>query len=397
MTKARNVKDAYPVIFEGMKKDNIDQFIKTISDYFDHPVLLTDEHYKLISQYPNQKINNPIYDSFYDTNTLPIDIISLYQQTYLDKETKFYEPFYSDTGPAKDNPRIFGEIHDENKIYGHMAIFLGDDPLQEEDLAITQIVIDAIRILLLPKKTSKLSYSTYLHDLLDKTASSEVKSLAYHILSNNLKGDFVLGVTPIGDKASDQAFASMIITDLSNPDDTIITLYKNSIVSLFSRIRSLSKSDIARIELVNNKISYTGLKTGISLPFGQLENIRNYYLQSYNTAIYAKKNLEYFHNVYPNVLFQSFDLEEMLAFMHPVLTEIELYDKKHHTEYFQTLKTYCLSLADKERCSRALCIHRNTLLYRLHRIEELFHLDLEDHKTCLSLINSFQIYDVLHK
>jgi len=397
MTKLRSVKDAYPVIFEGMKKANIDQFIKTISEYFGHPVLLTDEHYKLISQYPNQKINNPIYDSFYDTNTLPIDVISLYQQTYLNKETKFYEPFYSDTGPAKDNPRIFGEIHDETKIFGHIAIFLGNDPLQEEDLAITKIVTDAIRILLLPKKTSELTYSAYLHDLLDKEASSEVKSLAYYILSKNLRGDFVLGVTPIGDKASDRAFASMIVTDLSNPNDTIITLYKNSIVTLFSRIHSLSKSDKDRIELVNDKISYTGLKTGISLPFGQLENIRNYYLQAYNTAIYTKKNLEYFYNVYPNVLFQSLDLEEMLAFLHPVLKEIELYDEKYHTEYFQTLKTYCLSLANKEKSSYELCIHRNTLLYRLHRIEELFHLDLEDHKTCLSLINSFQIYDVLHK
>jgi hypothetical protein len=396
MTKSRTVKDVYPVIFEGMKKDYIDQFIKTVSDYFEHPVLLTDEHYKLISLYPNQKINNPIYDSLYDTNTLPLDVISLYQQTYLNKETKFYEPFYSDAGPAKDNPRIFGEIHDETKIYGHIAIFLGDDPLQEEDLAITKIIIDAIRIILLPKKTSELSYSTYLHDLLDKKANSEIKSLAYNILSNNLKGEFALGVTPIGDKASDQAFAAMIINDLSNPDD-IITLYKNSIVTLFSRIRSLSGSDIARIEQVNEKISYTGLKTGISLPFRQLEDIRNYYVQAYNTAIYTKKNLEYFQNVYPNVLFQSFDLEEMLAFIHPVLSEIELYDERHHTVFFTTLKIYCFSLANREETSHTLCIHRNTLLYRLNRIEELFHLDLDDHKTLLSLINSFQIYNTLHK
>lgn len=51
-----------------------------------------------------------------------------------------------------------------------------------------------------------------------------------------------------------------------------------------------------------------------------------------------------------------------------------------YLEYFKTLETYSMNIHNKERSAKELCIHRNTLLYRLNRICEIFHLDYEEKK-----------------
>ena len=70
------------------------------------------------------------------------------------------------------------------------------------------------------------------------------------------------------------------------------------------------------------------------------------------------------------------------------------YDAANQTEYFRTLQVYSLTLHNKESTARILCIHRNTLLYRLGKISELFHVPYEDQQTALALLNSFQLYGV---
>ena len=85
------------------------------------------------------------------------------------------------------------------------------------------------------------------------------------------------------------------------------------------------------------------------------------------------------------------------AFCHPVLDELWRYDQKNKGEYFKTLRAYSLFLHDKDRAAEDLCVHRNTVVYRLNRIEEIFGLDFEEPRTALHLLNSFQLWDVMKR
>lgn len=80
-------------------------------------------------------------------------------------------------------------------------------------------------------------------------------------------------------------------------------------------------------------------------------------------------------------------------FLHPVLEKIRIYDQKNETEYFETLRIYSLTLHDREATAKTLCIHRNTLGYRLRRIEELFSVPFEEPGTALAILNSFQLLE----
>lgn len=69
------------------------------------------------------------------------------------------------------------------------------------------------------------------------------------------------------------------------------------------------------------------------------------------------------------------------------------HDRRHGSDYYQTLYTYLLNERNIPRTSEQLIIHRTTLLYRLEKIREItsFHLDDPDER--LYLLISFRSMD----
>ena len=75
------------------------------------------------------------------------------------------------------------------------------------------------------------------------------------------------------------------------------------------------------------------------------------------------------------------------------LLTILRYDKKHDTQYFNTLRSYLINERNIPKTAGALIIHRTTLTYRLQKIQELFHLNLDDAYQRLYLLLSFFLLD----
>ena len=78
---------------------------------------------------------------------------------------------------------------------------------------------------------------------------------------------------------------------------------------------------------------------------------------------------------------------------HPVARQIRHYDETHGTEYSLTLRTYLMEERSIQRTAAALQIHKNTLLYRIHRMQEQFSLNLDDRDERFRLILNYMIYD----
>lgn len=62
----------------------------------------------------------------------------------------------------------------------------------------------------------------------------------------------------------------------------------------------------------------------------------------------------------------------------PVICEIKKYDAEHDSDYYITLRAYLLHNQDCNCIARILHVHKNTVVYRLQRISELFKIDLKD-------------------
>ena len=84
------------------------------------------------------------------------------------------------------------------------------------------------------------------------------------------------------------------------------------------------------------------------------------------------------HTIVPNIL-------------HPALLKLKTYDQTHHTAFYETLYVYLKNGKSIIDTTREMNLHRNTLLYRLKRLEELLDADLEDPMVRLHLWISFEI------
>ena len=63
---------------------------------------------------------------------------------------------------------------------------------------------------------------------------------------------------------------------------------------------------------------------------------------------------------------------------HPMIKKLIDYDQKYNTDYLETFKVYLRNNCNISETSKILHMHRNTLLYRIKRIEELLGSTFED-------------------
>jgi DNA-binding PucR family transcriptional regulator len=78
---------------------------------------------------------------------------------------------------------------------------------------------------------------------------------------------------------------------------------------------------------------------------------------------------------------------------HTESVKLHEYDKKTGNSYFYCLYVYLLNEKSLLLSSKQLNIHRSTLIYRLGKIAEIIHVDLDDQKVRMHLILS---YEILH-
>jgi DNA-binding PucR family transcriptional regulator len=64
---------------------------------------------------------------------------------------------------------------------------------------------------------------------------------------------------------------------------------------------------------------------------------------------------------------------------------VEAYDREHNSDLVRTLKVFFAANANTSEAADRLYLHRNSLPYRLARIQELTGLDLKDPRARLAL------------
>ena len=75
------------------------------------------------------------------------------------------------------------------------------------------------------------------------------------------------------------------------------------------------------------------------------------------------------------------------------LNMLKIYDDKHNSDFYKTLYAYLQNDRNLVHTSKALSIHRNTLVYRLEKIESLLPLTLDDPEYRFRLLFSYKIIE----
>ena len=163
-----------------------------------------------------------------------------------------------------------------------------------------------------------------------------------------------------------------------------------------SRLESRDGDDIKAelASLVRDSYMYCG----ISSPISGLSNIRTGFLQADITLRFIEKTRSRWL-----LLFSECALDYMMStvvermparnLVSAELLKLRDTDREKKTDYYNTLRTYLACERSIPRTSEALIIHRTTLQYRLEKIVQLTHLNLDSEDVRIYLILSYRVLE----
>ena len=98
--------------------------------------------------------------------------------------------------------------------------------------------------------------------------------------------------------------------------------------------------------------------------------------------------------ILPAILYPRIKQMPADNYMPKSLENMNAYDIENATEFLPTLKSYIFNLKNTKETASELHIHRNTLLYRINKIEELFGITLDSAEDFLYIMMIFYMQDL---
>lgn len=398
----------YEKLYKAVCNQNMNNVVTAAQEIFGRPVLFVDEYFHVVSMSPAHPIGDPEWDEIFQNKAMNREQIFGTLDEFLSGKKDFYKPFYADTGSCAGAPRLFAEVVQDNTVHGHIIVFWDGAPPTEEDFTIIGLVLDAICLRISSRIKSmgswNLALSTKLEDLLAPNTPPHLERLACEAISGTMQPEYTICVATIGALASQKAFAEYAVHELQQLYRNVIcVIYDNNIVTLYGGADPHgSGTPMARTSLATKLFAFFGshdMICGLSDSFTDPSQTRCHYRQALLTARLAlqlgRESSTTFSDLMPLPIFLSvLEKDTPETFIHPAIFKMRAYDQENGTAYDETMRLFSFNMHNKDRTAAALCIHRNTLLYRLGRISELFDLPYEHDQVALNLLCSYLILEL---
>ena len=140
----------------------------------------------------------------------------------------------------------------------------------------------------------------------------------------------------------------------------------------------------------------SGYYGGISDSFSDLRNLYQHYLQARVALQHGEAQAGSFHHIKDHMvpyIFQVITSQNELDMRHPSLEIMKNYDCQNGSDYYRILKVYLQCGCSQTQAAEKLFLHRNTLIRKIEKIQELFPVDLNNYEVRLHLMMSYEMDD----
>lgn len=130
---------------------------------------------------------------------------------------------------------------------------------------------------------------------------------------------------------------------------------------------------------------------GASYPLVSMDELYQAYRQALLVLSSGLENgrIQSCTNFMPEYICQLVQSQTKTDLSHPSLKMLQAYDAEHGTQLLETLELYLLCEQNQKNTAALMALHRNSLVYRLSKIQSLCQLNLEDPATRIQIILSF--------
>lgn len=371
----------YELLFQAVREGTIDAVRKASSEIFKAPVFITDTSFRVLSADPDPGSKDDMLEKHGSLLYVSSSLLQEFHEHHLLDEfvSKAHEVILVSWGWFREHPHITTGIFYHKRIIGVITVLVQSEEISDDMKNALLQCADACAIVLHQNEEGRKHLQTRDHfasQLFRGYASADAITQAFHHGYLQKSSHYVITASELPPDLSWE----MILQNQCG-----CLLYNEGGITY---ILTPSSSDISPF---TDWVISRGYRIGISFPFSDLTKCQI-------IAEQAKLSVSYGRTA-DNDKKISFPIESLHilmrqenngSFIHPVVHEIRTYDQENHTEYIATLTSWLESAMNDSLTAEKMHIHRNTLYYRLHRISELFHIDLHDMKTCVQLYLSLQ-------
>ena len=150
--------------------------------------------------------------------------------------------------------------------------------------------------------------------------------------------------------------------------------------------KDLFFADLSRLLEMQNT------RCGFSYSFTDILSLQQYFMQAQCALEYGdtkKGSISFCEDHALDYMRSRFHEALEINMTSPVLDELIKHDQQNGTDYYNTLRVYLMCERDQTLAAKVLCIHRNSLVYRVNRLKEMIDVDLDNADERLYLILSY--------
>lgn len=290
---------------------------------------------------------------------------------------------------------------DTKKDIGHIVINAVNRPFNETDEEMLFMLKEGIQQQFIKQEfirnNAGFPYEFFLKDLLDGKIAARpqaVKRMNYvnTAFSGNI---FCLVIETARTPAALNTFRIRSDLEAVHPD-TKTLLYNGEIIALFcpGENKSIPYEAEQKIEQLCQK---DGLYAGMSNSFHSIFELAAYYKQALRAIELGASEtdapgLYCYGRYYMQHIINIFSLNsDPAVFCSPKLKKLLDYDKANGTDLAYSLYMYLISERNSIAASEAMFIHRNTLLYRLKKIDSVVEIDYENYEERRYIMLSYEL------
>jgi len=386
-------------LFSESQKDNPEQRIIDACEEMFGPMVLLDMELKLIAMsknYPKGTVNE-FWDSFLENGSLLLEQMKVVRSFWgLQHYTERFHCRVKQNNIAPDYTynTIISYVNEENKLLGQLVIFSQTPPAKSE-CQLARTVEKAFSYI--KNKKSSIGDNEYISVIFSNLLKN---SDVNHHYEETL---FLLSSWERQDKITIAVFQNLF-NDKTLPGylskikillpACIITASDQTVTCCINETQTHNIAD-----QVNKIVDSLSLRCGISNTYTGLQNI---YIQGRQASDALKcgrgKSVSYFSEFSFKILLRNLDDKLYRSFcIHPALDTLRTYDKNHNTQLFETLRVFLQCERGYLAASKVLGFHRNTIIDRIQKIQDILCLDLNSSDEREYLLLSYRLSDDLNE
>ena len=391
--------------FAIFRNANFQEFIDISEEMIACPILIYDPALKLLAysrMYPG--LEDRIFQSAINNGYLDLETVK-----YFEKEHIFAEMDHTGSSVGEpDHFRMHADfaraINIRNELAVYCILLYTSKHPRSYINQIFQIFCNSIEHLLEKQHSDFLKNRSvtdyFLMDLLDNP-QTPVAQIQERIYYNDLdyEGNFIVIClhSDIKQKASENYFIQFLRNNMIN---CRIFAYHRNIVILYylPKFREMDYRDYLRNQFsrILKDFSDQRITLCFSKPFTTIGQFAEAYQQAENLhriKLSGKKDLYCFYEDHwlKNLIDSTPQTDKTFSFCEPCLLQMLYADTKKSRQQLEILYEYLRCDRKLTDVANKLGMHRNNVIYHVKRMEEDFHLNLDDPDVRLRLLISFEV------